>query len=427
MKLAQLLTEIEAKAQQVKTLWDEADATGKDADRDTVVRLNREIEELEKRAAEAKQDDELRAKNDARLEHLTKPVTGMVHPTGNGAAGGGKGVERGEAKTLGQQFAEWPEWQAYLKQIAPTGQVSEKTSVNSPKMVLPIGLKAVITGVSSTSGGAFVVNEQSGIYEPLGRRPLTVRDLISVRTTQSDVVEFVRQVARTNAAATVAEATATGGSSGVKPEGGMTFERVTAPVRTIAEWVAATKRALADAGQIRGIIDDELRGDLDEELEDQILTGGGTGEDFEGLDAVAGTQDQAWDTDALVTTRKARTLVRTVGRDTPTGYVMHPTDWQTIDLLKDNESRYFFGGPSQLGTPRLWGLPVVESEGQPVGNAWVGNWKKIVLWDREQAMFSVSDSHSDFFIRNLVAILAELRAALGIIKPVAFVEVDLTA
>jgi hypothetical protein len=51
----------------------------------------------------------------------------------------------------------------------------------------------------------------------------------------------------------------------------------------------------------------------------------------------------------------------------------------------------------------------------------------MVLWDREQAMISVSDSHADFFIRNLVAILCELRAAMGIIRPTAFVEIDLTS
>jgi hypothetical protein len=31
-----------------------------------------------------------------------------------------------------------------------------------------------------------------------------------------------------------------------------------------------------------------------------------------------------------------------------------------------------------------------------------------------------SDSHADFFIRNLVAILGELRAAFGVLRPAAF-------
>jgi HK97 family phage major capsid protein len=107
--------------------------------------------------------------------------------------------------------------------------------------------------------------------------------------------------------------------------------------------------------------------------------------------------------------------------------VLNPTDWETIDLLQDNEARYYYGGPSELGMPRLWGLPVVEEEAQPVGFGWVGDFKKAVLWDREQATMSVTDSHSDFFVRNLVAILGELRAAFGVIRPAAFVEMDLTA
>ena len=46
---------------------------------------------------------------------------------------------------------------------------------------------------------------------------------------------------------------------------------------------ARRKRALSDAAQIRGIIDQELRDDLAEELEDQILNGNGVGENFTGM------------------------------------------------------------------------------------------------------------------------------------------------
>ena len=37
-----------------------------------------------------------------------------------------------------------------------------------------------------------------------------------------------------------------------------------------------------------------------------------------------------------------------------------------------------------------------------------------------------TDSHSDFFVKNLIAILAEMRAAFGVIRPAAFVTIDLT-
>lgn len=431
--LQDLLRDINTKADEVSGLFDAADnkynGEMPDQDRARVKALNKEIEELEKQAADTKEWDALKASSDERSKRSLEPAAGgMSHPPMAESAPVVSGKQGRRTQSLGSQFVNSSEWQNYYKQIAPVGQIGEQARVQSPKLVLPMGFNALLTGLSDTSGGAFVTPDDSGIYEPLGRRPLTLRDIISVRTTESDIVEFVRQTTRTNNAAPVAEATASSGSSGAKPESEMAYERVTATVRTIANWVAATKRALSDAGQLRGLIDQELIANLEEELEDQILNGTGVGEDFVGLDnAALATQDQAWDTNILTTTRKARTLVKTVGRATPTAYVLNPTDWQTIDLLQDNEARYYFGGPSVLGIPRLWGLPVVESEAQAVGWGWVGDWRKIVLWDREQAMISVSDSHLDFFTRNLVAILAEMRAAMGVLRPAAFVEMDLTA
>lgn len=336
-----------------------------------------------------------------------------------------------DLRSLGERFVSGDQYTSWLNANAPSGRLIDgRVAPSAPLQFEGLrGLEqhaALITGDSSTSAGAFVVNERTPIYNQLGRRPLDVLDIIRVLPTSSDLVEFVRQTSRTNAAAGVAEATATSGSSGVKPESDATFEVVQTPVKTIANWLAATRQAIADAPQLRGIIDTELRDNLREELEEQVIAGSG-GAGFTGIFNTTNTQTQAWSTDILTTTRKARTLVRTVGRATPTAYVLSPTDWETIDLLQDNEARYFFGGPMAMGTPRLWGLPVVESESVPSGYGLVGDFTKAVLWDREQAAISISDSHSDFFIRNLIAILAELRAAFGVLQPSAFVEIDTAA
>jgi HK97 family phage major capsid protein len=204
-------------------------------------------------------------------------------------------------------------------------------------------------------------------------------------------------------------------------------------VRNIAHWIPATKRILADAGQIRTIIDNFLRYGLDEELEDQMINGDGTGQNFSGIANVAGTQAQAWDTNILVTTRRARTKVRTVGRATPTAFLLNPADWETVALTRDDSGAaagtggFMFGSPAAMAAPTLWGLPVVESEAVPAGVGYVGDFRTLVLWDREQATVQVSDSHADFFIRNMVAFLAEVRAAFGALRPSAIVEMDLTA
>lgn len=357
----------------------------------------------------------------------------------NGSGNNGKG-QHGlvRAKSLGQQFVEAETFRLWMKQIAPNGRVPDSAKgLNSGPVEFKgfgmFGQKDLITGSSDTSAGAFVNPDYTGIYEPLGRYPLTLRDLVSARQTMSDTVEFVRQVTQVTQAAPVPEANvtdytgATGQVQGKKPEGGMTFERVTETVKTIAVWVPATKRALSDASQLRGLIDQELREDLAEELEDQMLNGDGVGENFTGIVNTAGTLVQAYTTDILTTCRKAITNLRANGKQMPSAWLFHPNDWETIDLLKNDQGNYYWGGPMAQGQKTLWGVPVVESFHQTEGQAILANWRKAVVWDREQATISVSDSHEDFFIRNMVAILGEMRAAFGVIRPSAFVEVDLTA
>lgn len=332
-----------------------------------------------------------------------------------------------KGRTFGQAFVESGEFKAFLAQF-PGGRVPDKARINCA----PVGFKALITGESSSSAGAFVVPGQSGIVELLGRRPLTVRDIISVRQTESDTVEFVRQLTRVNAAAPVPEASVTNtpesdptNTAGRKPEGGFTFQRVTTPVTTIAEWVPATRRALSDAAQIRGLIDQELRDDLKEEEEDQVINGDGTGENLTGVLETDGIQEQAFVTDIFVTARKAKTKVQVIGRSTPTAYLINPEDDERIDLARDGEERFYGNGPFGMGPSTLWGLPRVVSEAVPAGTAILGDWRKAVLWDREAASITVSDSHADFFIRNMVAILAEERVAFGVTRPAAFVAIDL--
>jgi HK97 family phage major capsid protein len=360
----------------------------------------------------------------------------------NGGQPGGNGRKadpfRDELRyeTLGDAFVKSKEWNDWLSTVAPSGHIAEsRKGLTSPPLEFKrFGLfrKTLVTGSSDTSAGAFVVPDYTGIYEPLGRYPLTLRDLVAVRQTTSDTVEFVRQTTQVTQAAPVPEANVTdysgasGEVSGEKPEGAMAFERVTESVKTIAVWIPATKRALSDAMQLRGLIDQELREDLAEELEDQILNGNGVGENFTGLANTSGTLVQAFDTDINVTGRKAITNLLLNGKQRPTAWLVNPMDWEAIELQTDSEGRYFWGGPMARGPATFWGVPVVQSFFQTQGTAWLGNWMKAVVWDREQAGISVSDSHADFFIRNMIAILAEMRAAFGVIRPSGFVEVDLS-
>lgn len=396
-------------------------------ERQKVAQMLEDARDLKAKAEQRDADDQMRQEIDdlnAAFEDDKKAANQIATPQSKGGS-------------LGQQFVSSKAFRGWMDSIAPHGRVPDGArGLISPPVEFKrlLGRKDLVVGDDDESAGAFVETDYTGIYEPLGRYPLNVLNLISRRQTASDLVEFVRQTTRVQEADTVAEADttdktdATGAlNTGEKPEGALAFEKVQAAVKTIAVWIPATKRALSDAAQIRGIIDQELRDDLMEELEDQILNGDGVGENFTGVFNTGGILEQAFDTDILTTIRSARTYLAVTGRATPTALVLHPEDTETVDLLTDSDGRYYYGGPAMGGVQRVWRVPVVESQSITQGTALMGDFRKAVMWDREAASIQVSDSHSDFFIRNMVAILAEMRAAFGLIRPSAFCEIDLEA
>lgn len=348
-----------------------------------------------------------------------------------------------ERKAAGKSLGEVVTQSAQFKSLLASygGHIPEKARVQSDPINFGslISQKSLFVGGSATSGGAFVVKDRTDIVEMLGRRPLTIRDLVSVRRTTSDTVEYVQQTAHTNNAAPVAEATSsaaptTGASAGAaltldpnggyKPEGSWAFQVAQATVKTIAEWVPATKRALADVAQLEGLINDELVKDLAETEENQIVSGSGTGQNVLGILNTSGIQTQAKGADTIPdAVRKALTKARTVGRVAASGIVLAPTDMEKVDLLKDTTGQYLGSGPFGGYVRTMWGVPLVESEALAAGTALVGDFSKAVLWDREQASVTMTDSHADFFIRNMVAILAEERVAFAVTRPSAFVTV----
>jgi HK97 family phage major capsid protein len=366
---------------------------------------------------------------------LLAGLNALGMPVGDLAKGGGDAP--GQGKSLGERFTDAAQFKEWLAHTAPGGQISEKSRVgNSPPVSFAgiddmLGRKNILTGTSQTSGGALVFPQWLGLQD-IGpfQRPLIIRDLVTTGTTGSDTVEYARVTGFTNNAATVPEAHGTAGGitggdvPGTKPETNLTLEKVVATVKTIAHWLPATKRALSDAAQVRTLIDNFLMYGLEEELEDEMISGDGTGENFEGVLHVSGTLHQPMVQNILVTARKARTILKTQGRVRPTAYVFNPIDNEKIDLERDTLHRFFGNGPFGMGPDVLWGLPRIESEAVPEGTGICADWRMAVLWDREQAGIQVSDSHADFFVRNLVAILAEVRAAFGIIRPKGFCTID---
>jgi HK97 family phage major capsid protein len=278
------------------------------------------------------------------------------------------------------------------------------------------------------------------------QRTKRVRDLFPVRTTTAAVIEYFRQIGFTslsapgvtnssystnNAAAPVAERD--GAAFGIKPQSAFQFVGEQAPVRTLAHWEAAHRNVLADEPQLRSIIDNELMYGLRLLEDSQILNGDGTGENLLGVLNTPGIQEYAWSDGATapVADTKADALRRAATLSflayyEPTGIVLHPNDWEDIELTKDANGQYLIAVSVAMGgEPKVWRMPIVDTPAIAEGTALVGAFGTgAQLYDREQASIRISEQHSDFFVRNAIVILAEQRLALAVKRPEAFVVVD---
>jgi HK97 family phage major capsid protein len=108
------------------------------------------------------------------------------------------------------------------------------------------------------------------------------------------------------------------------------------------------------------------------------------------------------------------------------GIVLNPQDWEAIELTKTTGSassgQYIFANPQGIAIPRLWSKPVVATYAMPKSQFLVGSFgMAAAIWDRQDATVEVSREHSDFFIKNMVAILAEERLGLTVYRATALI------
>jgi len=356
------------------------------------------------------------------LEQYAQPSNGHHQAFGDPAAG--------QQLSPGDQFVRSNEY----KRMKGGGMFNSALNRNefsvgmSPGTSLINWSQKTLLYSATGSSGALVNNDiQPGVLSIL-QREINVLDLIPRLTTESDTIEWVQETTFTNNAAMTAEATATTGTTGTKPESALAYQTQTTPVRTLAHWIPVTNKTLSDAPQIRGIINSRLLLGLQLTLETQIMSGDGTGENFLGI-LNNNINVQAIGTDnVLDAIFKGRTLVRVTGKARPSAVVMHPTNWQAARLARENSATgtlggYLMGPPSMVGANTLWGLPVVESEAITLGTALVGDFGMgCTLFDREQAVVRIGFVN-DQFIRNIQTLLAELRAAFIVWRPTAFTKV----
>lgn len=277
---------------------------------------------------------------------------------------------------------------------------------------------ATITGGSATSAGPFIQNDLVPGFIAYRRKRATLAAVVGQGETDSDTVEYVTQSAPTSTAAET-------GETNSATESTYAYATNTVAVQEITHYVPITRRAMADAGQMRTIVENDLVIDVLDRLDTQLATGSGTNDDLQGIyTAVSQAQALGGDerADAL---HKAMTKIRVAaGVYGEPDYVgIHPNDYEQLILSTDGQGRYQFGPPSQEGSRTVWGVPfllsTVFTEGMPL----VGNYELGArLWVREGVSVQAGLNDDDF-VRRRISLLASMRVAFKTVRPTAFCEV----
>lgn len=340
--------------------------------------------------------DKLSTKNVEVIDRLT-----ALEQTGTKANQEGEKVE-----TFGQMMAKSDGWAAFSNGRADRARLE---------------LKTAIVNASGQNQPLVPSDRLAGIIAPAQRR-LTVRDVLPVGQTTSNLIEFCKENVYTNNAGP--QYSSPNFENVTKPESAITFTLSSTAVRTLAHWIPVSKQVLADSPMLMSYIDGRLMYGLMLEEEDQIINGDGTGSNLSGLldsgNYTAYNRTVTGDT-YIDTLRRAMTQVA-MSEFSATGILLNPEDWETIELQKDAEDRYIFAQPQTLAGPTMWGKQVIVTQSVAQGTFLVGAFDMAAqIWDRQQSAIEVSNSNGTDFVKNMVTILAEERLALAVYRPLALV------
>jgi HK97 family phage major capsid protein len=275
------------------------------------------------------------------------------------------------------------------------------------------------TAVGSATTGILQIERTPGIVQE-ARQQLMIRDALTSRPTTLQLVDFVKVNAPLAIGSPQTEASD-------KAQNAATFTTKSERVQTLATWIPATKQVLDDFTELMGFLQTGLPYyvNLDEELE--LLLGSGSDPHLDGLI----TQATAYNT-ALTPAVGGWTRIDIVGRVIqqittakelqPTFIVLNPVDIWSMRLTKDSQGRYILGDPMQPLTS-IFGLTPIVTTNVAVGTFLVGSGSPIAceIRDRMGMTIEIATQHSDYFVKNMIAIRAEKRLALVVYRPASFI------
>jgi HK97 family phage major capsid protein len=201
----------------------------------------------------------------------------------------------------------------------------------------------------------------------------------------------------------------------VKPPADITVTPTTSSLNTYAHYKAISRQALEDIPQVQSIVENQLRGGILLALEAAVAAALAASTGAAGIPTVTNAQ-------LLAGIRIAFAQVQAAGYASPNAVLLNPTDFANLDLAVMQTAGIV---PTLNGS--FWGLRAVSVPSLPVGTAYVGQFSEgVQLFSRDTVSVYMTDSHTDYFVKNLLVILAEQRALVAVTAPKAMVRVTVS-
>lgn len=331
-----------------------------------------------------------------------------------------------QVKSVGEQFVESEGYKTLLERIKSGGGLRQGDS--SGKVEVKAG-----TLLESGQGAGLIPVPQvvPGVTEKLFER-LTIADIIPAGSTNTNSLRYIVEGTATEGATAVAEGAA-------KPASDLALSTVDEPVQKLATILTVSDELLEDAAAVSSYINGRLALFVKIEEESQLLSGDGTSPNISGfLDRAINTYAAGTVDNNAVALFKALNGTRGSSFLEPDTIVMHPSNWEATRLLQDSNGQFYGGGPftGPYGGPQgpaasmypadntLWGRRVLVTSAITANTALLGAFSQASqLFRRGGLTVEATNSHQDYFVKNLVAIRAEERLALAVYRPTAFTKV----
>lgn len=213
--------------------------------------------------------------------------------------------------------------------------------------------EGLVSRKSVAASGAAVVGQE---FRPdpvaIGKPATGLLDVLPTRGHGSPLYAYLRQSARTNNAAVVAD-------GNVKPTSVYGVTRIEQSLSVIAHLSEGIPHYwLSDNGMLTGFIQNELSYGLNRAIESKVLAD---------INATSGIVLQSYATSIPVTLRKAMTALEVAGY-VASAIVLHPSDFETIELaMSTTNAVEHMGLPYDPAARRLFGVPIATTVSETAG------------------------------------------------------------